>query len=127
MADLSTAGQPIWSFVLAVICGMVEETLREKEWARTLWKGPARRTGVTGGTGAEPMAGKRVYRVILEEAERRELKEVVYGTSSMERRKRATVLVLADQGEFNERQYTDEEIARITDSNPTTAGCLRRR
>ena len=73
------------------------------------------------------MAGKRVCRVILEEAERRELKEVVYGTSSKERRKRAHILVLADQGEFNERQYTDEEIAEITDSNPSTVERLRKR
>ncbi len=73
------------------------------------------------------MAGKRVYRVILEEAERRELKEVVYGTSSKERRKRAHILVLADQGEFGEGRYTDEEIARITDSNPSTVERLRKR
>ena len=72
-------------------------------------------------------AGRKIHRVRLERDERRRLKEILdSGGSSKERRLRAHVLLLADEGR-SDGCFGDAEIARILDVGVSTVERARRR
>jgi len=76
---------------------------------------------------AMEQAGRKIYRVRLEAHERARLKDLVDGgKGSKERRRRAHVLLLADEGRPN-GGWTDARIADALEISVVTAERVRRR
>ena len=72
-------------------------------------------------------AGRKIYRVRLEEDERERLKGILDGgKGSKERRRRAHVLLLADEGR-RDGGLGDAEIARVLDVGVSTVERTRKR
>ncbi|MCY4459103.1 MAG: hypothetical protein OXC26_01685 [Albidovulum sp.] len=73
------------------------------------------------------VAGRKKYRVKLESEERAELKSVVDGQGSKERRRRAHILLLADENSKDGAMADARSIASVLDAAVGTVKRVRRR